>query len=517
MRMELTNNRTKIRLIIASGVYLLLFICGIVFVGIRKTTNLPPIYVINIGVDLFGMLMGIVLFIACIIDVQKTGSDQRYFLGLLGIAFLGLFTDLTAWLVDELPALRTINILDNTLYYMCTPIEAFFFWRYITNILKSDTKQNRVMDRAMSVMLAVSIALRILNLFNGMYFTVDAAGVYHRSHLYPLSPVYSYIAMLVSGIEIVAHRKKLKTHQIVTLLFYVAVPTAVNIFRVAVFGLSLSFAAIMLLLLLMYCVVNIDQGREKMLADQELGTASQIQDGMLPSIFPAFPDRSGFDLYASMEPAREVGGDFYDFFFIDEDHLCLVIADVSGKGVPAALFMMASKIILANNAMSGKSPAQILADTNAAICSNNRMEMFVTVWLGILEVSTGKLTAANAGHEYPSLKRADGGFELHKDRHGFVIGGVDGVKFSEYELQMEPGSTLFLYTDGVPEATNARDNMFGTDRMLEALNRESGASPKTLLNNVKAAVERFVDEAEQFDDLTMLCIKYTGEGKATPV
>ena len=515
--MGLTDNRTKIRTIIASGAYLLLFICGVVFVWIRKLSNLPPVYVINIGVDLFGMLMGIVLFIACTIDVQKTGSDLRYFLGLLGVAFLGLFTDLTAWLVDELPALRTINILDNTLYYMCTPIEAFLFWRYISSILVSDTKHGRVMDRAMSVMLAVAIALRILNLFNGMYFTVDAAGVYHRSRWYPLSPVYSYIAMLVSCIKIVAHRKKLKTHQIVTLLFYVAVPTAVNIFRVAVFGLSLSFAAIMLLLLLMYCVVNIDQGREKLLADQELGTASQIQEGMLPSIFPAFPDQSGFDLYASMDPAREVGGDFYDFFFTDEDHLCLVIADVSGKGVPAALFMMASKIILANNAMSGKSPAQILADTNASICSNNRMEMFVTVWLGILEVSTGKLTAANAGHEYPALKRADGGFELLKDRHSFVVGGLDDVEYLEYELQMEPGSTLFLYTDGVPEATNARGNAFGTDRMLEALNQESTAAPKTLLNNVKAAVERFVDEADQFDDLTMLCIKYTGEEKTTPV
>ena len=122
-----------------------------------------------------------------------------------------------------------------------------------------------------------------------------------------------------------------------------------------------------------------------------------------------------------------------------------------------------------------------------------------------------------SGHEYPALKRADGGFELLKDRHSFVVGGLDDVEYSEYELQMEPGSTLFLYTDGVPEATNARGNAFGTDRMLEALNQESTAAPKTLLNNVKAAVERFVGEADQFDDLTMLCIKYTGEEKTTPV
>ena len=161
--------------------------------------------------------------------------------------------------------------------------------------------------------------------------------------------------------------------------------------------------------------------------ESELSLATRIQAAMLPGAFPAFPGRSEFDIYASMDPAKEVGGDFYDFFLIDEDHLYIAMADVSGKGVPAALFMMASKIILANNAMSGKSPAQILTDTNAAICSNNKAEMFVTVWLGILEISTGKLTAANAGHEYPVLKRPGGDFELYRDRHGFVIGGMDGI------------------------------------------------------------------------------------------
>ncbi|MBQ1850455.1 MAG: serine/threonine-protein phosphatase, partial [Lachnospiraceae bacterium] len=175
-----------------------------------------------------------------------------------------------------------------------------------------------------------------------------------------------------------------------------------------------------------------------------------------------------------------------------------------------ALFMMASKIILANNAMIGKSPAQILTDTNAAICSNNREEMFVTVWLGILELTTGKLTAANAGHEYPVLKKSDGTFELYKDKHGFVIGGMDGVRYKEYELTLEPGSKLFLYTDGVPEATAADDEQFGTERMVNALNLDPSAAPEQILKNVRKAVDEFVKEAEQFDDLTMLCLEYNG-------
>ena len=249
---------------------------------------------------------------------------------------------------------------------------------------------------------------------------------------------------------------------------------------------------------------------EKERIGAELSLATQIQAAMLPHIVPAFPDRKDFDIIGSMDPAKEVGGDFYDYFLIDDDHLGMVIADVSGKGVPAALFMMASKIILQSVAMLGGSPAQILTKTNEAICSNNEAGMFVTVWIGILELSTGKLTCANAGHEYPVFKRPDGNFELFKDRHGFVIGGMEGAKYKEYEIRLEPGSKLFVYTDGVPEATNASQELFGTDRMVEALNRVKDASPMDVLKNVRKAVDSFVLDAEQFDDLTMLCLEYKG-------
>ena len=245
----------------------------------------------------------------------------------------------------------------------------------------------------------------------------------------------------------------------------------------------------------------------------ELDMASKIQKGALPDIFPAFPDRQEFDLYASMEPAKEIGGDFYDFFLIDDDHLCLVIADVSGKGVPAALFMMASKIILADNAIMGKSPSEILYDANNAICKNNKLEMFVTVWVGILEVSTGKLSAANAGHEYPALKRGDGGFSVFKDRHGFVLGGMEGMKYKEYEIQLSPGDKLFVYTDGVSEANDPDGNMFEVKRMIDALNEDPDASPAQILGAVRGEISKFVREAEQFDDLTMLCLEYKGANK----
>ncbi|MCR5451434.1 MAG: PP2C family protein-serine/threonine phosphatase, partial [Lachnospiraceae bacterium] len=242
----------------------------------------------------------------------------------------------------------------------------------------------------------------------------------------------------------------------------------------------------------------------------ELSLATRIQESMLPNLFPAFPERPEFDLFASMNPAKEVGGDFYDFFMVDDDHLALVMADVSGKGIPGAMFMMFSKNIIANNVMLGKNPARALADANAAICQNNAEEMFVTVWLGVLEISTGKLTCANGGHEYPFFKLGDE-FTLYKDKHGFSVGWFDDSEYTEYEIQLNPGDRLFVYTDGVPEATNGSGEMYGTDRALEVLQRDKDASCEKLLEDVWQDVGVFVGDAEQFDDLTMLALEYKGK------
>ena len=242
---------------------------------------------------------------------------------------------------------------------------------------------------------------------------------------------------------------------------------------------------------------------------EEVEFARTIQESALPNHF-SFP-RSDFEIFATMDPAREVGGDFYDFFFIDDDHLGLVMADVSGKGIPGALFMMISKIILKNCVLLGMSPARTLSMTNNVLCDNNRAEMFVTVWVGILEISTGRLTAANAGHEYPAVKRPDGTYELLKDRHGLVIAAMEDLEYEEYELQLEPGSALFLYTDGVPEATSPEKELFGTDRMIDALNTDPEAEPEQMLRNVRIKIDEFVRDAEQFDDLTMMSIIYKGK------
>ena len=249
---------------------------------------------------------------------------------------------------------------------------------------------------------------------------------------------------------------------------------------------------------------------EKERIGAELGVAARIQSSMLPSCFPAFPKRREFDIFASMTPAKEVGGDFYDFFLTDDDHLALVIGDVSGKGVPASLFMVIAKTLLKNVAQTGLAPGTVLEQVNAQLCENNDAEMFVTVWLGILEISTGRLCCANAGHEYPALRRAGGKFELVKDKHGFVLAGMEGSRYREYELKLFSGDRLFVYTDGVTEATNDEEQLYGTGRLLSALDKQADAPLGALLPAVKADIDSFAGAVPQFDDITMLGLDYLG-------
>ena len=247
--------------------------------------------------------------------------------------------------------------------------------------------------------------------------------------------------------------------------------------------------------------------KERIIA--ELTLARTIQTDSIPGVFPAFPEKKDFDIYATMTPAREVGGDFYNFFMVDDDHLAIMIGDVSGKGIPAALYMMATNILSSDRAKVGGAPSQILSFVNNDMCDHGNSDMFVTLWLGILELSTGKVIAANAGHEYPALMK-NGTFTLLKDKHGFVIGGMKDVPYTDYEICLAPGDKLFLYTDGVPQATDKDNRMFGTERMLEALNIDPQATPQRTLEAVHDAVAEFVKDAEPFDDLTMLCVAYIG-------
>ena len=244
--------------------------------------------------------------------------------------------------------------------------------------------------------------------------------------------------------------------------------------------------------------------------DAELAFAKAIQHAALPSVFPPYPDRKEFEIFATMHTAKEVGGDFYDFYFVDDENLAFLMADVSGKGIPAAMFMMTAKTFIKSFAESGLSVEQVFTHANAKLCEGNDAGMFVTAWLGILNTKTGQVQFANAGHNPPLVRHADGTYEYLKSRAGFVLAGMEGVRYRKNELTLAPGDAIYLYTDGVTEATNLKEELYGEERLQKVLDIYKDATPETICAEVKKDVDKFVGEAPQFDDITMLAIRYKG-------
>lgn len=252
----------------------------------------------------------------------------------------------------------------------------------------------------------------------------------------------------------------------------------------------------------------IDEASEKM--EQELKLAKDIQYSSLPNVFPAYPNRKEFDIYALMDTAKEVGGDFYDFYMLGDKHLAFLIADVSGKGIPAALFMMRAKTVIKSLAEAGNPVNDVFTLSNKKLCENNDAEMFVTGWMGILNLETGIIEYANAGHNPPLVRKKNGNFEYLKTRPGFVLGGMEGVRYKKNEFQLEPGDEIFLYTDGVTEATDKYDALYSEERLQNFMNSIRNADCETLCRMIRSDIDRFVGTAPQFDDITMLSLQYKG-------
>lgn len=476
--------------------------------------SLVNILFIAIGIGICGLC---ILQISASIHIQKI--VRRYFQFFFGFILVYITAHLVREIMNGLPGegVRATLYIVTFIEMLAACVMTQMLSLLVLAVAKKGEKINGIAMIIYSLLLVHLIMLIVFWPFD-LAYTFDANNVYARGSLYMLTNVAPILMLGLDIYLLIRYRKNVAKSVATAFWAFIIAPVVAIIIQGFTNGIQFIIFATVICAVYMSSVViyrqtavyqqqKVDSSR----IEAELTMASSIQSDMLPSIYPAFPDRSEFDIYACMNPAKEVGGDFYNFFLIDDDHLCFMIADVSGKGVPAALFMMATMIVLANNAMLGKSPAQILGDANSAICSNNREGMFVTVWLGILELSTGKLTASNAGHELPIIAEPNGKYEFIKDKHGLVIGGYPNIKYPEYTIDLKPGSKLFVYTDGVTEATSAEDKLFGFDRLKEALNEDSSLHPKETCEHVASSINKFVSGAEQFDDITMLCLEYKGK------
>lgn len=457
------------------------------------------------GVDTMGALICAALFFGCI---KQDGDGSRIF-RILIVLVCSCFTvnEVMIYVLTAVPEHTVTGFIFCMLSKLIDLALIYLFYLYVKATLGFEGKFAKAVDRIIPVLLVVQLIIQLSNIFLPVTFFVDAEG-YHVTSIVLLEEVFLVVTSVLTTILIFMSKNPF--HQKAAVLTFIFLPLVEYVFLRGNFGEASQYGIVLMSLIVMYCVIFNFKSSKLAATETELNMATEIQTSMLPSTFPAFPDRSEFDIYASMDPAKEVGGDFYDFFLIDDDHLATVIADVSGKGVPAALFMMSSKILLNDHATIGGSPAEILERVNKLVYANNKAHMFVTVWLGILEISTGKLTSASAGHEYPMIN-VNGKYELLKDKHGLAIGAMPNSKYMDTEITLNKGDCVFVYTDGVAEATDANNELFGTDRTLEALNAiQAGVSQKEILAGVRSAVDAFVKEAPQFDDLTMLGLKYFG-------
>ena len=484
---------------IASAIFIIAFSAPLF-----NEARLQP-FLYNFGVDSLGALICAALYFGSM--AQKGEGIRAFRILILLVSACFVVNEIICYTVLA-PDSRTLCFIFCLLSKLIDLAMIFLFYLYVRETLGFEGKLARISEKLIPILLVVQTIVLLANIFTPVTFTITAEGMYEETAINLIEEVFLAVTSVLTAVMILTSHNPFS--QKAAALTFIVLPLIEFVLIGGSFGEASQYGIVLMSLIIMYCVIFNAKSRKLASTVTELNMATEIQTGMLPSIFPAFPERPEFDIHASMDPAKEVGGDFYDFFMIDDDHLGMVIADVSGKGVPAALFMMSSKILINDHALMGGSPAEILERVNKQVCANNDAHMFVTVWLGILEISTGKLTTASAGHEYPIINTT-GKYVMLKDKHGLAIGAFEMSKYKNTELQLKKGDSIFVYTDGVAEATDANNQLFGTDRTVEALNAiPEGASQKEILACVRAAVDAFVKEAPQFDDLTMVGLKYNG-------
>ena len=482
------------------------------FMETRGFGNLNPKDMLSIGVDISGMFIGYALSISCLVDYQNPDSDIRFFIHMINVAYIALFADAMACLMNGLPEYRLGNIAVNTTANICDNLNAYFFWLYTMaylGIYEGIVKKLAAWFRA-GLLLAVAASL--FNIYNKMFFWIDEMGIYHIGPEYRKTLAYAFFIFIAALIAVVTKRKQLNIFKVCVFFVSALIPVIEQIFVLEQRRLSFISDPTIFCALLIYCILNVSHGIDMAVSDRNLALASEIQENSLPKTFPFLPERKEFDLFASMKAARKVGGDFYDFLMVDEDHLALVIGDVSDKGIPAALFMMRTITLIRNTLLAGEKPAEVMFQVNQQLCEGNSAELFVTVWLAVVELSTGKGVAVNAGHLHPVLKRADGDYRLIKYQHSMAVAVMENMSFEERKFTLNPGDVLFVYTDGVTEARNTERKLFGEARLVDVLNsEEEERTPEKIVNNVSEHLAAFANGASQSDDITMLCMTYFGK------
>ncbi len=494
----LANNRTLLGLIFTLASAVASFALSWVLFDARETLLSVGERLYDCGIDVFGSFVCAALYFG---SMRQEGSGAREFRILVVLASAGFLVNGFMFFVGLALKQETLFFAFAMASKLLDILIIYFFYRYVRITLDFKGKLAGRADKGIPILMALQILVLLSNLFFPLTFWVDENAVYHATDTSPAEDVYLIVASIITTILI--FRSESPRNQKMAALTFIFLPLFNFLVTPGEFGNASNYGMIMMSLVIMYCII-FNYNSSKLVSTQaDLNTATAIQTGMVPS---APPTGEAFEVHASMNTAKEVGGDFYDCFMIDQNRLCVVIADVSGKGMPAALFMMRGTTVIRDHALIRASTAEILTAANARLCESNDEGMFITAWIGILDTRTMTMQYTNAGHNYPVLLRRDAPCEPVEDIHGLFLAGLDFTEYNQSELALGPGDRLFLYTDGVTEAHDPDNAQYGEDRLNAVLERTRHSPGDAVLESVATDIDDFARGAPQFDDITMVVL-----------
>jgi len=501
MIQKLKKNTSYIGLFFTVAVALLTVVLSSVAYIDQNTYARMQAALYDCGVDGIGALVSAGLFYGC---MKQKGEGTQAFKILTLFVSASFAVNFLLYYTMGVPAQRGLTFTFALLSKLFDLLMINYFYQYVRGTLTFEGKLAKAAEKGIPYLLAVESLVILVNIFYPLTFRINAQGFYESRDISIIEDIYLIAVSLVTAILIL--RCKRPINQKIAGLTFIFLPL-VNYIKVGgTFGDASQYGMILVSLIIMYCIIFNEKSSKLAATETELNLATRIQIDALPPVAPEFPDHPEVNLRASMHTAKEVGGDFFDYFVIDENHICFLIADVSGKGTPAALFMMTSKTMIKDYALTQGSTSEIYTAVNARLCENNEAGMFATSWIGILDTRTMTLQYTNAGHNYPMIQRKGQPCEEIKVNHGLFLGGIEFTRYRQDEIQLEPGDRLLLFTDGVVEAHDRAKNLYGNERLQKVLDNSRDCPGEEVLDRIFADVNLYATGVPQFDDITMVIL-----------
>ena len=453
------------------------------------------------GVDSVGALFCAALYFGC---MRQKGNGIGYLRSLVVMVSACFAVNEAIYYTVGVPEWSTICFVLCLVSKLLDLAMIYLFYTYVKVTLGFDGKFAKIAGKIITILLVLETLVLLSNIFYPTTFYLDASGIYQASAISFVEDIYLAVTSVLTAILIVLSRNPL--NQKAAALTFILFPLIEYVLMKGQFGNAAQYGTVLMSLIIMYCVIFIEKSKTLASTQTDLRIASKIQEDALPPVAPEFDDFPELILRGSMNTAKEVGGDFYDYFPIDENRICFLIADVSGKGTPAALFMMTAKTMIKDYALTKDSTSEIFNAVNARLCENNDEGMFATAWIGILDTRTMTLQYTNAGHNFPILQRKGQPCELIEKVHGLFLAGMEFTRYKQGEISLEHGDRLLLYTDGVTEAHNKEKKLYGTERLEKIVENNKNAPGEKLLESILADIDDFASGVPQFDDITMVVL-----------